>query len=229
MMGLTYFGRLRMAANLLPLLQCGVGLRRVVSSFTGAHEGPVYADDWQGKQGKVPVLGARGHVATMMTLGLAALARKLQQQQQQERPGASRVSFVHNFPGSVKTNLIRGDEGFVMQVMKYVGMVTMAFKRWVPLQEVGERHAFYCTSAKYAPRDGERSEGVGVGLPAGVGAARGIEGEIGGGVYTIDEQGESAGKKVEEILAKYREDGTMDRLWEYTESEFKRVTGTVST
>lgn len=65
-MALTYFGRLRLAANLMPLLQKATGLRRVVSAFTGAKEGNIYEDAWrQGQEGKVPMSGARGHAATM--------------------------------------------------------------------------------------------------------------------------------------------------------------------
>lgn len=66
LMSLTRFGRMRMAKNLLPLLQRSTGLRRVVSSFTGAKEGKVYDHDWQGKEGKLPFTAARGHGATMM-------------------------------------------------------------------------------------------------------------------------------------------------------------------
>lgn len=217
MLGLTYFGRMRMAANLLPLLQRAKGLRRVVSSFAGAHDGKVYEEDWQGKEGRVPALAARGHSAAMMTLGLAALARR-----------APEVSFVHNFPGSVRTNLIRGDEGFVMQIIKYAFKVALLFVA-VPLREVGERHAFYCTSAKYPAQQGAGMEGgVGVPLPAGASAAEGLEGKMGSGVYTIDAQGESAGADVHDLHARCRTDGTAGRLWGYTESEFKRVTGAVS-
>lgn len=216
-LGLTYLGRLRMAANLLPLLQRAQGLRRVVSSFTGAHDGKFYEEDWQSKDGKIPFSGLRGHAATMMTLGLAALEKK-----------APNVSFIHNFPGSVKTNIIRGDEGFMMQVAKYVFKGLQTFTA-VPLREVGERHTFYCTSAKYPPREVDGSHNsAGAPLLAGVAAAKGINGKMGSGVYTIDAQGESANIKVLEMLVKYQEDGTADRLWERTEFEFKRVTGRVS-
>lgn len=206
-----------MAANLLPLLQHAKGVRRVVSAFTGAHEGKVYEEDWQGTKGKVPMTGARGHLATMMTIGLAKLAQK-----------APEVSFIHNFPGTVNTKLIRGDEGFAMQVIKQVFKITMMFS-YTPLKEVGERHTFYCTSAKYPPRDrNDKEETVGILLPAGVKIAKGVDGITGSGIYTIDGQGESADAKVEQVLAKYMEDGTAERLWKFTESEFLRVTGSIS-
>lgn len=206
-----------MAANLLPLLQRAKGLRRVVSSLTGAHDGKFYEDDWQAKGGKIPFSAMRGHSATMMTLGLEALQQK-----------APNVSFVHNFPGSVKTNIIRGDEGFMMQVVNFVSKGVLTFTG-VPLPEVGERHTFYCTSAKYPPREAVGGcNSAGAPLLAGVAVAEGIDGKMGSGVYTIDAQGESANIKVLEVLAKYKKDGTADRIWKNTESEFKRVTGTVS-
>lgn len=208
---------MRMASNLLPLLQRATRLRRVVSSFTGAHDAKVYDDDWQNDAGSIPTLAARGHAASMMTMGLAALASR-----------APEVSFVHDFPGAVRTSLIRGDEGLMMQVVKYVFLFTSVFYS-VPLREVGERHAFYCTSGKYPPReDGGAGRGGGVVLPSGVSVADGVDGEKGSGVYSIDGKGESAGKEVRDWHAKYRRDGTADRLWEYTEAEFERITGTKS-
>lgn len=217
-LGLTYFGRLRMAANLLPLLQNANGLRRVVSSFTGAHEGKVYENDWPGA--KVPFRALRGHAATMMTLGMEALAKK-----------APDVSFIHNFPGSLDTNLIRGDEGWIFWILKYVFKVVskLNLMNFLPALEVGERHLFYCTSAKYPPRQAEEGTGTsGISLQDGLRTSRGVDGKLGSGMYSLDDQGENIGAKTEELLAEYREQGVEDRLWAYTESEFKRVTGTIA-
>ncbi|KUI72036.1 Putative daunorubicin C-13 ketoreductase DnrU [Cytospora mali] len=221
LLGLSYFGRIRMARNLLPLLQRATGLRRVVSTLTGTKEGKIYEDDWQGDKGKVPMSGQRKHGATMMTLGLEALASL-----------APEVSFVHAFPGVVKTNIVRGDEGGLMKVVGYAfkAMSVVACGMYTPIEEVGERHLFYCTSARYPPRSGAGGgQGApGVALPSGVSVARGVDGEPGSGVYSVDEHGESANAKVEELLADYRKSGTGERLWAYTESEWKRVTGSVS-
>lgn len=202
LMGLTYFGRVRMARNLLPLLQQATGLRRVVSSFTGAKEGKLYEDDWQGSKGKVPMTAARGHASTMMTLGLEALAKE-----------APKVSFIHAFPGSVKTNLIRGDEGAVMQAMGYLFKVMDVFRtnKYVPIEEVGERHTFYCTSSRFPPRNGDDGHGAsGTPLPAGVSVARGVDGNVGSGVYSVDTYGESADAAVEKVLANCRRSGAAE-------------------
>lgn len=217
-MSLTYFGRLRMAKNLLPLIQRATGLRRVVSSFTGAKEGRVYEDDWQGNEGKVPFSAARGQGSTMMTLGLEALAKE-----------APEVSFVHAFPGTVKTDIIRSGDGALLRTMALISKALFFVTGYTPIVEVGERHTFYCTSARFPPRKSAAEPGAaGVGLPDGVSVANGIYGSVGGGVYSVDTYGESADVKVEELLENYRRDGTADRLWRYTESEWKRVTGTLS-
>lgn len=217
-MGLTYLGRMRMAKNLLPLLRRATGLRRVVSSFTGAKEGKVYDDDWQLTGGKVPLTAARGHGATMMTLGLAAQAKE-----------APDVSFVHAFPGTVKTNIVRSGDGAILRIVDLVSKALFFVTGYTPIVEVGERHTFYCTSARFPPKKIiEELGAAGVGLAEGVSVANGVDGSPGSGVYSVDMYGESADAKVEELLASYTKDGTADKLWSYTESEWKRVTGIVS-
>ncbi|KUI61254.1 hypothetical protein VP1G_08432 [Cytospora mali] len=207
LLGLSYFGRIRMARNLLPLLQQATGLRRVVSTLTGTKEGKIYEYDWQGDKGKVPMSGQRKHGATMMTLGLEALASLA--------------------PGG--TNIVRGDEGGLAKVVGYAfkAMSLVACGIYTPVEEVGQRHLFYSTSARYPPRIGAGLDGgqgaSGVALPSGVSVARGVDGEAGSGVYSVDEHGESANAKVEELLASYRKSGTGGRLWAYTESEWKRL------
>ncbi|KAJ0116824.1 hypothetical protein J7T55_009975 [Diaporthe amygdali] len=217
LMSLTYFGRLRMAKNLLPLLQRATGLRRVVSSFTGAKEGKVFDDDWQGKEGKIPFTAARGHGATMMTLGLEALAKE-----------APEVSFIHAFPGKVKTDIIRSDDGAILRTVAVISKALFFVTGWTPIVEVGERHTFYCTSARFPPKKvvGEPTAS-GVQLPDGMDVARGVDGGSRGGVYSVDTYGDSADEKIEEVLANYRRDGTAEKLWKYTESEWQRVTGTL--
>lgn len=153
-----------------------------------------------------------------MTLGLEMLAKRYPD-----------VSFIHNFPGSVDTNLIRKGDGAFMQALKYTFKFTSAvgLSAKTPNIEVGERHTFYCTSSKFPPRDGP-SDIRGVALPAGVSVAKGVDDQLGSGVYSVDGQSESADARVMELLAGYRQDGTAEKLWAYTEAEWKRVTGTVS-
>lgn len=100
---------------------------------------------------------------------------------------------------------------------------------YTPIVQVGERHTFYCTSARFPPKRGAGDPGsAGVGLPDGVSVANGVGGSAAGGVYPVDTYGESADAKVEGLLASYTSDGTADKLRKYTEDKWQRVTGTLS-
>ena len=207
---LVTYSRTRFIVNLLPLLQRATSLRRVVSVLAACKEGPVDTDDFQGW--KVPMLSQRGHAGSLVTLSLEALAKK-----------APDVSFIHDFPGPVKTNIYRGGEGAAIWVLNAV------FKLLGPMinisnQESGERHLFLATSARYPARTGGDATS-GVPLAGGVAVARGTDGTSGSGVYSIDWDGESAGPKVEELLAKFRQEGLVEKVWNNTEEEFKRITG----
>ena len=55
--------------------------------------------------------------------------------------------------------------------------------------------------------------------------ARGTNGKIGSGVYSVDAQGESAGPEVEKLLANLRKEGLEEKVWKHIEDEFWRITG----
>lgn len=150
-------------------------------------------------------------MASLVTLSLEALAKKAQE-----------VTFIHDFPGVVKTDLAKDATGVLMSVLKAVFMVIGPFIS-IPNQECGERHLFLATSAKYPA--GASKDASGIPLAGEVGVARGTSGEIGTGVYTVGSDGESAGPEVVELLAKSRNEGVVDRIWKHTEEEFKRITG----
>lgn len=158
------------------------------------------------------MMAQRGHGTSLVTLSLEALAKK-----------APDVTFIHDYPGFVKTNIAQGTKGVGMFVFKAVSAVLGSFLS-VPNQECGERHLFLATSAKYPPGVGEDTAS-GVPLADGITVATGIGGESGSGVYSVDQNGESSGPKVQELLANYRKQGLVEQLWEHTEEEFKRITG----
>ncbi|MCJ1391791.1 hypothetical protein MMC18_004658 [Xylographa bjoerkii] len=210
---LATYTRTRFIVNLLPLLQRATALRRVVSVLCATKEGPIATNDMQGLK-ITNMLAQRGHGGSLVTLSLEALARK-----------APSVTFIHNFPGSVKTNIIRGGEGPFIVALNVVSKIVGAFMDlYVPPEECGDRHVFLATSAKYpAGQDGDAVAGVP--LPAGVAVARGVDGKTASGVYSIDQYGESAGPKVEELLAGFRRDGLVEKVWQDTEEQFQRITG----
>jgi hypothetical protein len=208
----SYYARLRFIVNLLPLLQHANDLRRVVSVFAGTKEGAVHTNDFQGRHVNMLSPGGRGHFSSIMTLALEAIAQK-----------APNVSFIHNFPGFVKTNLGNDVKGVGFTVLRAVFNAIFPLIRPLiatPLDETGERQVFIATSARFA-------EG-GVPLPNGVAVARGTDGKSGSGVYSITNDAESAPPKVEQLLEKLRKDGTTQKLWLHVEEEFVRITGTAS-
>ena len=132
---LTY-SRNRFTVNLLPLLQRATSLRRVVTAGAAGKEGPISVNDFQGR--KVSALSARGHATSLVTLSLEALAKKTPD-----------VTFIHNFPGPVKTNFLRGGQGAAVFVMNGVFKLISPMMSFYSIQECGERHLFLATSARY--------------------------------------------------------------------------------
>ncbi|CAD6564009.1 MAG: hypothetical protein ASARMPRED_002639 [Alectoria sarmentosa] len=208
---LITYSRNRFIVNLLPLLQQATALRRVVTAFCAGKEGPVSINDFQGW--KVSALSARGHASSLVTLSLEALAKK-----------APDVTFIHDFPGPVKTNFFRGGQGAAIFVLNAVFKVIGPMMTWYSDQECGERHLFLATSARY-PAGLTVDVTSGVPLTGEIAVARGTNGEAGSGVYSVDLEGESSGRKVEELLANFRKEGMVEKFWKHTEEEFKRITG----
>ncbi|KAI9879277.1 MAG: hypothetical protein M1830_009007 [Pleopsidium flavum] len=207
---LVHHSRARFIVNLLPLLQQATALRRVVTVFAACKEGPIDTTDFQAW--RVPMLSQRGHASSLVTLSLEALAKK-----------APDVSFIHDFPGPVKSNIARDTKGALMFTLKAVFKVIGPLV-YIPNQDSGERHLFLATSARYPTGTGVDTA-PGVPLAGGVAIARGTSGKSGSGVYSIDSDCESAGPKVEELLAKFRKEGLVEKVWKHTEEEYKRITG----
>lgn len=207
---LVVHSRTRFIVNLLPLLQKATALRRVVSVFAATKEGPVDTKDFQGWN--VPLMSQRGHASSIVTLSLETLAKK-----------APDVSFIHNFPGAVRSGIARGTKGAMFFMFKVVFKVIgpMVF---IPTVEAGERHVFLATSARY-PAGTSGNAASGVPLAGGVAVARGTSSKIGSGIYSVDAQGESAEPKVEELLAQLRKEGMVEKVWKHIEDENNRITG----
>lgn len=208
---LPVHSRTRFILNLLPLLQNATTLRRVVSVFTGTKEGPVNMTDFQGRK-VTDLLSHRGHASSLVTLSLESLAAK-----------APTVSFIHNFPGFVTSGIARGTKGLMMGAFRLISTL-LAPLLSVPTVEVGDRHVFLATSAKY-PAGESGDMAAGVPLVGGVRVARGITGEVGAGVYSVDAQGESADVRVEELLAQFRKEGLVEEVWKRIVDELVRITG----
>lgn len=203
---LSYYSRIRFARNLLPLLRKGEGLRRVVSVFTGAKEGPLDVEDLDLKNANITsVLRFRGHGASMMTLGMECVAA--------EAPG---VGFVHSFPGFVQTNLGDTMPGIPGMLMRFSSRLFGSSKS-IPGEEVAERHAFLATSARFAGSngDGVKTETLEV--------AHGTDGGQGSGMYSVDEHGEPGSTQQLQLLAEMRKEGKREKVWAHTMKQFDRI------
>jgi hypothetical protein len=141
------------------------------------------------------------------------------------RESAPEVSFVQNYPGGVKTGLIRGDEGFAMQVSKYVFplLLRLGVIPRVSEEECGERQAYNCTSGMYPSDAG--GEVNGVPRVETVKVAPGVDGKKGSGVYSNFWDGECGMRETERYVREHTEAGLGHKLWEHTTGEFVRITG----
>lgn len=213
-MALAYYARARFIVNLLPLLREAPSLRRVVTVLAAGHEGPIHTDDFQSRQ--IPFSSVRGHNVSMTDMMLEHIAQR-----------APEVSFVHDYPGPVKSGFGRETNSILMRIAITAFNLTGPLV-YIPSRESGERHLFFATSSRYPPQSSAGVEGAtGVPVPSGVGVVSGTDGE-GCGVYAVNWDGESAGLKSPEMLAKLRDENMAKQVWEHTAAEFKRITGSES-
>jgi len=206
---LVHFARARFIQNFLPELQAANSIKRVVSVMAGTKEGAFDPEDINAD--RAGLIGARGHAASMVTMGMEVLARM-----------APDVSFVHDFPGPVKSGIGREMPGLLGVVLRTLAAVIGPLYN-IPNDESGAYNLFFATSAKYPPRS-DATSASGVTLGEHTSAARGTDGNIGSGMYSIDEKGESASAAVEQLLSEMRKSGTLEKLWTQTESEWHRIT-----
>lgn len=203
-----YYSRTRFIVNLLPQLRQAPFLRRVVTVAAGGKEGKVFTDDLQAN--KLGGFTFRGHATSMITLSFEAIAKD-----------APEVSYIHVYPGFVKTGLSRELTGIGPAIAKIVFKPVMALLH-IPIDETGERQVYFATSARFPPRSGDAS---GISLGAGIDNAVGADSKPGGGVYSIDYEAEGTSERVQVHLKNLTEDGTAEKIWKHTQEEFTRITG----
>lgn len=211
---LVYYCRTRFIVNLLPELRQASDLRRVVTVGAGGKEGQIYTDDFQANS--LSILSFRGHATSMVTLALHNLSKQ-----------APEVSFIHDYPGFVKTGLSRELSGIGPAIAAVVFAPLMAILH-IPIDETGERQLYFATSARFPCQDGEKKDADGVQVGDGIGVATGIDGNPGGGVYSIDYEAEGTSLRVQELMKGFIQDTTADKAWTHFEEECVRVTGSVA-
>jgi hypothetical protein len=187
-----------------------------VTVFAGTNEGPIFQNDLQcDRVSLTKIRSIRGHMCSMIDFNLEAIAK-----------GAPTVSFIHDYPGFVDTGIFEKTEGTLAATIRGALKIVKLFRsndaKYIPIEECGDRHLFLATSARYKPPNNEI---CGIALDSEDTEVRGSYGSVGGGVYIVDENMESAGSEVEELLRKMREDGLGEKVWQHTQSEFKRICG----
>ncbi|THX76547.1 hypothetical protein D6D05_06064 [Aureobasidium pullulans] len=201
--------RNRFITNLLPLINNATSLRRVISVFIATLEGEIQMDDFQGWHMKL--MANRDHAASITTLSLES--------HHKDNP---KVSFVHNFPGVIKSGITRGTSGVVLTALKAVVRIFGSLF-YMPAEEAGDRHVFLSTSARYTAGEKDEAAGVPLSVAPDLSFARGTDGKLASGVYSINASGESAGEKVEEALASLRSRGMPEKVMDTINTDIEKA------
>lgn len=147
----------------------------------------------------------------MITMAHNAMARQ-----------APDVTFIHNYPGGVKTNFGKDLGTWTIPVRAVFNFIAPIFLKHISPTECGKRQVYGATSARFPPAEGEAA---GVPLAEGSSVARGADGLIGSGSYTVNFDSENVSLGVYEHLAKAKADGAEERLWAHILGGIKGITG----
>ncbi|KAF2643500.1 hypothetical protein P280DRAFT_467527 [Massarina eburnea CBS 473.64] len=198
---LHYYARMRFIQNLAPLLTAAAentdpnaALSRVVSvydPFIGRANKPDFSD--LALKSTFSLAHVANHSSAMQNFALERFARLY-----------TKTAFVHEQPGSVETSLVK------MPLVKLLYFLMKPLL--VEKKESGERHLFYSTAPRYAPK--VKADGKGV--------AMGADGVMGSGSYHLSWSGNAHGDD-SEVVKEMRADGAEEKIWTHTEEVFKKV------
>lgn len=196
---------MRFVHNLLPLLGASKGPARVVSVLAAGQEGKIEEDNLD-LQKSWTFMKAGTYAATMNSLAAEHLATLYPS-----------ISFVHVFPGIVRTPLMNKTMGSI------AGSIISFLSRPMSIssQESGERHLFISTSAAYPPATPKDPANAGVPLVEGVKTSVASTGKIGGGSYILKYDGDNAAN--EKLMSGYRAEDFPKKIWAHTLETFKKV------
>ena len=208
----NYYARMRFIHNLLPLLRASAPeLSRAVSVLSpGQETATLNFNDLDLKQ-NFSLRNAMTYCVTMTDFAFEELAK-----------ANPTVSFVHDFPGGVKTGFLK-ESNILLRVVGNILLDVVARPWMTSIEESGERHLFAATSRRYVSRDGQE-HGVGFGKgDSGIGT----DGELGSGAYLIGSTGEQRGN--EKALEQLRLKGAGEKIWKHTMEVFERVENSIKT
>lgn len=209
---LPFASRILFTLSLLPALRNASGLKRVVSVFAAGFEGNFDESQWAEYPYKAPTK-ARAHLASMITMAHNVLARK-----------APDVSFIHNFPGAVKTDFGRDAKGAMVLARIMFKLVGTFVYKYRTVEESSVLQLYGATSAAFPPATGSA---VGVPLLGDISISAGTDGKQGSGSYSLDADYRSVSHAVQQHIARAKADGAEERLWTHVITELKQITGRV--
>jgi hypothetical protein len=195
-LNLNYYSRFRFTYNLLPQLTAAAksgSLSRSISVLSAGHEGKLNLEDLSLRK-SYSLRNCGLHAITMNSLAALHLATL--------HPG---TSFIHMYPGPVKTNILQGLGGPAL-LIKILRFAATPFT--IPIKESGERHLYAATNAAFGPK--ERG-----------GDSIGADGLKGSGAYLLHWDDEPTGNK--KVIMEYREQGITEKVWRHTLDVFETV------
>lgn len=209
---LPFTSRILFVLGLLPALQKASGLKRVVSVFAAGYEGHFDENHWSEYITKQPIK-ARAHLAAMITKAHNVLVKK-----------APDVSFIHNYPGGVRTGFGKDAKGAMILARMALALLGPLLLKYRSPEESSVLQLYSATSAAFPPTTGDA---VGIPLSEHVSMSVGTDGKPGSGSYNINANCEKVSHSVEKRLAQAKEDGVEERLWAHVLGEIKQITGKV--
>lgn len=136
------------------------------------------------------------------------------------------VSFIHIFPGGVKTPFGKDAKGGMAVARMMFNFFGFFFIKYLPPDECGARQLYCATSARFPPAAaGGHVDDGGVSLSDHVTIARGTDGKPGSGSYTINFDAENVSLDVDKHLTQARADGMEEKLWTHILQEIEQATG----
>ncbi|MCJ1268498.1 hypothetical protein MMC22_008386 [Lobaria immixta] len=198
----NYYSRLRFTTQLLPLLEAASPeLSRVVSVLAAGEESSILELENLGLKQGFTLRKAAAHATTMTSLAFEETAKK-----------HAGTSFIHAFPGGVKTGFFK-ESGAITKLGAKL-LMTVASPWTTDITESGERHLYAATSGVYPAR--ENDGGVEIG---GESIKKGSNGEVGNGAYLLGSDGERRAN--DKGLQELRERGAGKTIWQHTMQIFQ--------
>ena len=203
----NYYARMRFTQDLLPLLQAASPeLSRAVSVLApGGERASFNLDDLDLKK-NFSLPNAANHCITMTDFTFEEFAK--------QNPT---VSFVHTFPGYVKTKFFKESSTLVRSGLWIVSQILRPM--FTSIEESGERHLYVATSRAY-PAKGGSENGLELGVEK---VKKGSNGAVGSGAYLIGADCEVRAN--EKVLADLRQKDAGQKIWEHLMSTFTSVRG----